>query len=141
MRLRYINLFHTKLGWMFAPCMKSLHTSLNIAHSGCILSHFMSSFTHSPQVFLPLPTHLTSAIHTRSFHTFTLSLQMSKPPKSKYDPQPEDCTNQPRRLYKSALCLLSFNNTPHIHLDKCYYFAQLSRICRFSAFSLFHNHD
>ena len=20
-----INLFHTKLGWMFAPCMKSIH--------------------------------------------------------------------------------------------------------------------
>ena len=39
----------------------SLHTSLNIAHSGGKLSIFMSSFTHSFQVFLFLPLNLTPA--------------------------------------------------------------------------------
>ena len=35
------------------PNMKSLHISLNIAHSSCrpTICNFMSSFTHSPQVF------------------------------------------------------------------------------------------
>ena len=38
--------------------MKSLHLSLNIAHSGCKPSTLLSSSTHSFQVFLFLPLHL-----------------------------------------------------------------------------------
>ena len=38
--------------------LKSLHISLNTAHLGCKPSTFMSSFTHSLQVFLFLPLHL-----------------------------------------------------------------------------------
>ena len=41
--------------------MKSLQTSLNIACSVYNPSNFMSYFTPSLQVFLPLPTHLTPA--------------------------------------------------------------------------------
>ena len=37
--------------------MKPLHISLNTAHSGCKPRTFISSFTHSYQVFLPLPCH------------------------------------------------------------------------------------
>ena len=44
--------------------MKPLHISLNTAHSGCKPNVFISSFTHSYQVFLPLPTHLTPATTT-----------------------------------------------------------------------------
>ena len=43
--------------------MKSLHISLNIAQSGCKPSTFIS-FTHSLQVFLFLPLHLTPVIST-----------------------------------------------------------------------------
>ena len=50
-------------GWTFAH-MKSLHISLNTAHSGCNPSTSMSSFTHSLQVFLFLPLHLTPATST-----------------------------------------------------------------------------
>ena len=71
---------------MFSPCKKFLHTSLNIALSGCNPSNIMSSFTHSPQVFLPLPRtfhlshhHISTGRH-RIIHTPTL--QNSKPPPS-----------------------------------------------------------
>ena len=39
-----INNFHTQLGSDFYPEMKSLHISMNTAHSGCKPSSFMSSF-------------------------------------------------------------------------------------------------
>ena len=49
---------------MFAH-MRSLHTSLNITHSGCKPNtSTMSSSTHSFQVFLFLPLHLTPATST-----------------------------------------------------------------------------
>ena len=38
--------------------MKSLDMSMNITYSGCRPSNFMSSFTHSSQVFLPLHKHV-----------------------------------------------------------------------------------
>ena len=44
--------------------MKSLHISLSTAHSECKPSTFMSSSTHSFQVFLFLLLHLTSATST-----------------------------------------------------------------------------
>ena len=45
--------FHAQLGLDVPPEMKLLHISLNTAHSGCKPSAFISSFTHSYQVFLP----------------------------------------------------------------------------------------
>ena len=44
--------------------MISLHISLNTAHSGCKPSTSMSSSTHSHQVFLFQPLHLTPATST-----------------------------------------------------------------------------
>ena len=44
--------------------MRSLHISLNTTHSGCKPSPSISSFTHSLQVFLLLPAHLTPATTT-----------------------------------------------------------------------------
>ena len=50
----YFNLFYAKLG--FAPCMKSFHTSLNIAHSGCNPSILMSKHFHTlPKFSFPCP--------------------------------------------------------------------------------------
>ena len=46
------------------PDMRSLHISLNTTHSGCKPSSSISSLTHSLQVFLPLPAHLTPATTT-----------------------------------------------------------------------------
>ena len=98
---------------MFAQ-MKSLHTSLNNAHSGCKPSTSMSLSTHSFQVFLFLLLHLAPA--TSIFlqaNTQSSTLQMSKPPQSA---TPRHIHHTPRRLYKSTLRFLSFSNTPHIHL-------------------------
>ena len=65
--------------------MKPLHISLNTAHSRCKPSTFISSFTHSYQVFLPLPTHLTPANTTFvQADTQSSSLLRSKPPQSKW---------------------------------------------------------
>ena len=44
--------------------MRLLHISLNTTHSECKPSSSISSFTHSLQVFLPLPAHLTPATTT-----------------------------------------------------------------------------
>ena len=44
--------------------MRPIHISLNTAHSGCKPSSFLSSFTRSIWVFLPLPAHLTPATTT-----------------------------------------------------------------------------
>ena len=46
------------------PDMRPLHISLNTAHSWCKPNSSISSFTHSLQVFLPLPAHLISATTT-----------------------------------------------------------------------------
>ena len=55
----------TQLGLYVCPVMKPLHISLNTAHSGCIPSSSMSSFTHTLQVFLPLlfPHHIFWTLH------------------------------------------------------------------------------
>ena len=53
--------------------MKPLHISLNTAHSGCKPSTFISSFTHSYQVFLPLPAHLTPTTTTTFLQADTQS--------------------------------------------------------------------
>ena len=59
-----IHFFHAQLGSDVFPDMRSLHISLNTTHSECKPSSSISSSTHSLQVFLPLPTHLTPATTT-----------------------------------------------------------------------------
>ena len=115
--------------------MKPLHISLNTAHSGCKPSAFISSFTHSYQVFLPLPAHLTPATTTfLQADTQLSSLVLSTCPNHLNLPRLTTsstlCT--PKRLYKSTLRLLSVSNTPHIHLTIIR--SVLSRLCRFAFF-------
>ena len=98
-------------------CMKSIHTSLNTAHPGYNPSNFMSSFTHSLQAFLPLPTHLTPATTT-----FLQADNQSSP--LLYAPNhlnlPRLTTSATLRIpnpedYKSTLRLLSFNDNLPTH--------------------------
>ena len=56
-----VHFFHAQLGLDIFPDMRPLHISLNTAHSGCKPNSSVSSFTHSLQVFLPLPIYLTPA--------------------------------------------------------------------------------
>ena len=56
--------FHAQLGLDVFPDMRSLHISLNTTHSESKPSLSISSSTHSLQVFLPLPAHLTPATTT-----------------------------------------------------------------------------
>ena len=95
--------------------MKSLHTSLNTAHSECKPSPFMSSSTHSFHVFLFL-LHLAPATSTflqADTQSSTLLL---------YAPDAQTTSNllclttfatfcKPKRLYKSTLRFLSFSDT------------------------------
>ena len=98
--------------------MKYLRVFLNIAHLGCNPNKFMSSFKHSPQVFLPLPTHLT-LLPPHFYRQTPNHPQLSAPNvqttsichASQHQPHSEHLED-----YKSTLCLLSFNDTPHIHL-------------------------
>ena len=112
--------------------MKSLNTSLNIAHLGCNPRNFMSSFTHSLKFFCPC-THI-SPWQPPDFYRSTpnhphldvLSTSICHAsPHQPHSEQPGDCTNP-------HLCLLSFNNTSHIHLTIIC--SALSRLSRFSAF-------
>ena len=89
--------------------MKSLHISLNIAHSGCKPSTFMSSSTHSPQVFLLLPLYLTPATSTflqANTQSSTL-LQIPKPPQSATPHHIHHTLYAYIRLFKSTLRYLS----------------------------------
>ena len=74
--------------------MRLLHISLNTTHSECKPSSSISSFTHSLQVFLPLPAHLTPAtsppphsyrptpnhLHSYGPHAHTTSIYHASPP-------------------------------------------------------------
>ena len=74
-------LFHTVAHMMF------LYISLNITHSDCKPSNFMSSFTHSFQVFLLLTLHFTPATsfyrltpnHSHSYASDAQTLQSVTP--------------------------------------------------------------
>ena len=115
--------------------MKPVHISLNTAHSGCKPSAFISSFTHSYQVFLPLPAHLTPATTTfLQADTQSSPLLHSTCPNhlnlARLTTSSTLCT--PKRLYKSTLRFLSFSDTPHIHLTIIR--SVLSRLCRFALF-------
>ena len=106
---------------MFAH-MKSLHTSLNTAHSGCKPSTFMSSSTHSFQVFLFLPLHLAPATSTfLQADTQSSTLLRSRCPNHLNLPHlttsatlcslychPEECTNPHCVSYPSATPRTSF---------------------------------
>ena len=83
--------FHVQLGLDVPPEMKPLYISLNTAHLGCKPSTFISFFTHSYQVFLPLPIHLTlppphfyrpTPNHPHSYvpHAQTTSIYPASPP-------------------------------------------------------------
>ena len=94
--------------------MMSLHISLNTAYSGCKPSTSMSSFTHSLQVFLFLPLHLTPATSTFLQANIQSSTLLSYAPDaqttsichaSPYRPHfvcPKDCTNPHCTFYPSA---------------------------------------
>ena len=104
--------------------MKFLQTSLNTTHSGCKPSTFMSSSIHFFQVFLFLPLHLAPATSTfLQADTQSSPLLRSTCPNHLNLPHLTTsatlCT--PRRLYKSTLRFLSFNDTPHIHLTISYH--------------------
>ena len=113
--------------------MRLLHISLNTTHSECKLSSSISSFTHSPQVFLPLPAHLAPATTTflQADTISILTLHMPKPHQSTMPYHLSHALN-PKRLYKSTLRFLSFSDTPHIHLTIIR--SVLSRLCRFATF-------
>ena len=59
-----VNFFHAQLGLDDCPEMKPLQISVNTAHSGCKPTSSMPSFTHFLRVFLPIPTHSSSATST-----------------------------------------------------------------------------
>ena len=103
--------FHAKLRVWRLPHIKSLHISLNIAHSSC---NYMSSIIHSPKVFLPLPSHFTpttsislqddtqssTALTLKMFWTISICHTTSAT-------HPEDCTDLHCAFYPSP--------TPHHH--------------------------
>ena len=113
-----IHFFCDKLGLDVCPYEVPPHTSLNTAHSECKPNTFMSSSTHSFQVFLFLPLHLTPA--TSIFlqaDTQSSTLLRSRCPNHlnllRLTTSSTLCT--PKRLYKSTLRFLSISYTPHIH--------------------------
>ena len=116
--------------------MMPLHISLITAHSGCKPSSSVSSFKHSLQVFLPLPTHLTPATSTfLQADTQSSTLLSFRCPNHHNLPNLTTSGTLwiPKRLYTFTLHYLSFNEIPHIHLTIIICPA-LSRLCRFSAF-------
>ena len=124
--------FHATLGFVH---MRSLHTSLNTSHSGCKPSTSMSLSTHSFQVFLFLPLHLAPATSTfLQPDTQSSTLLRSTCPNHLNLPRltTSATLSTPKRLYKSTLHFLSFNDTLHIHLTIIC--SVLSRLCRFAFF-------
>ena len=101
------------------PQIKSLHISLKIAHSECKPSSFMSSLTHCSHVFLLLPRPLApSTTNPLQADTQSSTLLCSRCPNHLILPPLTTSATQliPRRMHKSSLRLLSFKDTPLIHL-------------------------
>ena len=112
---------HAQLGSDVFPDMRPLHISLNTAHSLCKPSFFISSFTHSYQVFLPLPAPLLPATTTfLQADTQSSSLLRSTCPNHLNLPRLTTSSTlfTSKRLYKSTLRFLSLSDTPHIHLNR-----------------------
>ena len=131
-----VHFFHAQLGLNVCPDMKTLHISLNTAHSGCKPSSSISSFTHCLQVFLPLPllffptTSTFLQANTQSSpllvpNAQTISLYHASPPQPRSE-HPKDCT---RPHFTS--CPSETFHSPHIHLAIIR--SALSRLCRFSS--------
>ena len=104
----------------------------------CKPSTFISSSTHSFQVFLFLPLHLTPATSIPSFYRPTPNHPHSYAPDVQttsichVSPHPPHSVYTPEWLYKSTLRCLAFSDTPHIHLTIIH--SILSRLCRFIFF-------
>ena len=94
----------------------------------------MSSLTHCSQVFLLLPRPLApSTTNPLQADTQSSTLLRSRCPNHLNLPRLTTSATQliPRRLHKSSLRLLSFKDTPHIHLTIIR--SVLSKILRSSA--------
>ena len=108
-----VHFFHATLGLDVCPNMKPLQISLKTAHSWCKPSTFISSSTHSYQVFLFLPLHLAppppfyrlipNHPHSYASDAQTTSVcHVSPHPPHSVHPEPEDCTNPHCISYPSA---------------------------------------
>ena len=92
--------------------MRSLHISLNTAHSGCKPSTLMSLSTHSPSFSIPPLTSRPCHLHLSTGRypiIHTPRLQMLKPPQStpphchaSHSVHPENCTNPHCISYSSV---------------------------------------
>src|SRR5664279_3966297 len=109
------------------PKMPPLHTALYCAYSCFSINFFMSSATHSFQVFLPLPPPLFPStsifLHADTHHLYL------------YAPRVQTILISPSVLClsrSSSLEFLSFSVTPHIHL--IIILCALSSLCMCSAF-------
>ena len=114
-----VHFFHAQLELDIFPDMRLLHISLITTHSECKPCSSISSFTHSLQVFLPLPAHLTSATNTflQADTQSSPLLRSTCPNHLNLQCLTTSATlSTPKRLYKSTLRFLSFSDTPHIHL-------------------------
>ena len=99
--------------------MKSLHISLNTAHSACKPSTSMSSFTHSLQIFLFLPLHHGPAIFTfLQADTQSSTLLCSRCP-NQLNPQPHNICHtlytQKTVQIHTALSILQRHSTHPSH--------------------------
>ena len=119
-----------------------MHLSLNIAHSGCRPSNFMSSFTHFPQVSQSLPIFFICHFHTSTCRhpIIYILLQMPKPshfamalPHQPHFECPKNCSNPRYAFYPSRTlqCGVSLWSS-HIHLTIIH--PALSELCRFLVF-------
>ena len=109
-----IHFFHAQPGSDVFPDMRLLHISLNTTHSKCKPSSSISSFTHSLQVFLPLPAHLTPATTTfLQANTQSSPFLYSTCPNHLNLPRltTSATLSTPKWLYKSTLRFLSFSDT------------------------------
>ena len=112
------NFLHTQLRLDVFPHMKPLHITPNTAHSGCKPSSSLSSFTHSHQVFLPLPAPLTCHHHISTGRHPIISILTFQTPKPPQSTIPPPRSEHPKDVYKNSLLFLSFRDTPHIHLTR-----------------------
>ena len=93
-------------------------------------------FTHSLQVFLPLPLFFspTTSTFLQADTQSSPLLRSTCPNHLNLPPLTTSAmlwTVTPKRMYKTSLCSLSFRDIPHIHLTIIR--SALSRICKFSA--------
>ena len=125
---------HAQLGLGVFPRYKSLHISLNTAHSWYTLSLSVSSFTHYSKSSCLFP-HI-SHLPTTHFHRPTPShlhdyVSHAKIFQSTTPHYTSATLWTPNRLFKTSILFLSFSNTSHILLTIIRF--ALFRPCIFSA--------